>query len=86
MSNFFRRLRAAWSMLQTYPGRLALPDNYWTDADAKRGRIFLTSDTGAKLRHMRWNRVFLTASNAIADQQDATYQMRRGLWGACNGG
>jgi hypothetical protein len=60
-------------MWRTFPV-VSLPDNYWTDADSKAWSLFLTSDTGAKLRHIRWNRVFLTAQQAISDRQDATFK------------
>jgi hypothetical protein len=34
----------------------------------------LTSDTGVKVRHLRWNRVYLTAQQAISDRVDSTYK------------
>lgn len=73
MSNFIRRLRSAWSMWKTFP-YVAIPDGYWTTADSKAWSLFLTSDTGVKLRHLRWNRVYLTAQQAIADRADSTYK------------
>jgi hypothetical protein len=73
MTNFFRRLKAAWAFWKTFPV-VVIPDGYWTDADSKAWSLFLTSDTGAKLRHLRWNRVYLTALQAIAEQKDATYK------------
>jgi hypothetical protein len=73
MNNFFRRLRAAFSMLKTFPV-VTIPSDYWTAADSKAWSLFLTSDTGAKLRHLRWNRVYLTAQQAIAEQKDSTYK------------
>jgi hypothetical protein len=72
MSNFFRRLKVAWEFLHKYPV-VVLPDNYWTDADAKAWSNFLGSDTGAKLRHMRWNRVYQSQQNAICDRKDSTF-------------
>jgi hypothetical protein len=51
-----------------------IPSDYWTDADSQALSKFLMSDTGAKLRHLRWNRVFLTAQQAISEQGDATYK------------
>ena len=53
---------------------VSIPDNYWTAADAKAWSLFLTSDTGAKIRHLRWNRVYLTAQQAISDRQDSTFK------------
>ncbi len=53
---------------------VSLPSDYWTDADSKAWSLFLTSDTGAKLRHLRWNRVYLTAQQAISEQGDSTYK------------
>ena len=67
-----RRLKAAWLFLRKYPV-VSLPDNYWTDADAKAWSNFLGSDTGAKLRHMRWNRVYQSQQNAITDRTDSAY-------------
>jgi hypothetical protein len=60
-------------MWKTFP-YVAIPDNYWTTADSKAWSLFLTSDTGAKLRHLRWNRVYLTAQQAISDRADSTYK------------
>ena len=73
MNNFFRRLRAAFSMLKTFPV-VIIPNDYWTDADSQAWSKFLLSDTGAKLRHLRWNRVYLTAQQAISEQTDSTYK------------
>jgi hypothetical protein len=73
MSNFLRRLKAAFSMWRTFPV-VVIPSDYWTDADAKAWSLFLTSDTGTKLRHLRWHRVFLTAQQAISDRQDSTFK------------
>jgi hypothetical protein len=73
MSNFIRRLRAAWSMLKTFPV-VVIPNDYWTDADSQAWSKFLLSDTGAKLRHLRWNRVYLTAQSAISERHDSTYK------------
>jgi hypothetical protein len=53
---------------------VSIPDGYWTHADAKALSLFLTSDTGAKIRHLRWNRVYLTAQQAISDRQDSTFK------------
>src|SRR5438874_13491130 len=73
MTNFFRRLKAAWFYMRTVP-YVVLPNNYWTDADARAWSNFLTSDTGVKLRHMRWNRVFMSAQQAIVEQVDSRYK------------
>ena len=73
MSNFLRRLKAAMSMWRTFP-YVTIPNDYWTHADAKALSLFLTSDTGAKIRHLRWNRVYLTAQQAISDRQDSTFK------------
>ena len=73
MNNWIRRIKAAWSMWRTFPV-VSIPDNYWTSADAKAWSLFLTSDTGAKIRHLRWNRVYLTAQQAISDRQDSTFK------------
>jgi hypothetical protein len=67
-----RRLKAAFLYLRKYPV-VALPDNYWTDADAKAWSNFLGSDTGAKLRHMRWNRVYEAQQRAVTDRTDSAY-------------
>jgi hypothetical protein len=72
MNTFFRRLKLAWTVLQKYPV-LALPDNYWLDSDAKALSNFLGSDTGAKIRHMRWHRVYDSQQRAITDRKDAAY-------------
>ena len=73
MNNFFRRLKIAWSVLQKYPV-LALPDNYWTEtAMPRRYRNSCSSDTGAKIRHMRWHRVYDSQQRAITDRKDAAY-------------
>jgi hypothetical protein len=73
MNNFLRRWRAAFSFWKTFPVT-GLPDGYWTDADSQAWSKFLTSDTGAKLRHMRWNRIYLCAQQAISEQGNATYK------------
>jgi len=67
-----RRLKAAFLYLRKYPV-VKLPENYWTDADAKAWSNFLGSDTGAKLRHMRWNRVYEAQQMAITDRKDSAY-------------
>ena len=67
-----RRLKAAFLYLRKYPV-VALPDGYWTDADAKAWSNFLGSDTGAKLRHLRWNRVYEAQQLAITDRKDPAY-------------
>jgi N6-adenosine-specific RNA methylase IME4 len=69
MNNFIRRWKAAFSFWRTFPVT-GLPDGYWTDADSQAWSKFLTSDTGAKLRHMRWNRIYLCAQQAISEQGD----------------
>jgi hypothetical protein len=72
MSNFLRRLRLAFTVLRKYPV-LALPENYWLDSDAKAWSNFLSGDTGAKIRHMRWHRVYDSQQRAITDRKDAAY-------------
>jgi hypothetical protein len=72
VNQFFYRLKAAWLYLKKYPVTV-LPDNYWTDADAKAWSNFLGSDTGAKLRHLRWNRVYEAQQRAITDRKDPAY-------------
>ena len=67
-----RRLKAAWLYLRKYPV-VVLPDNYWTTADAKAFSNFLGSDTGAKLRHIRWNRVYESQQKAIMDRSDPAF-------------
>ena len=59
-------------VLQKYPVAV-LPANYWTDADSKAWSNFLGSDTGAKLRHIRWNRVYESQQRAITDRKDSAY-------------
>jgi hypothetical protein len=73
MNNFFRRWRAAFSFWKTFPV-VVLPSGYWTDADSQAFSKFLMSDTGVKVRHLRWNRVYLTAQQAISEQGDSTYK------------
>jgi hypothetical protein len=70
MNNFLRRLKTAWTFLAKYPVTV-LPDGYWTAADSKAWSNFLGSDTGAKLRHIRWNRVYESQQRAICDRKDA---------------
>jgi hypothetical protein len=72
MIQFLRRLRCAWLFLRKYPV-VVLPDNYWTDADAKAWSNFLGGDTGMKLRHIRWNRVYESQQRAIMDRKDSAY-------------
>lgn len=72
MTEFFRRLKAAWLFMRKYP-YVTLPDNYWTSADAKALSNFLGSDTGMKFRHLRWNRVYLAQQRAITDRADPAY-------------
>jgi hypothetical protein len=60
-------------MWKTFPV-VVIPSDYWTDADSRAWSLFLTSDTGAKLRHLRWHRVYLTAQQAISDRQDSTFK------------
>ena len=72
MSKFFQRLRAAWLYLKMYPV-VTLPENYWTDSDAKAWSDFLGGDTGSKLRHIRWNRVYEAQQRAITDRKDPAY-------------
>lgn len=72
MKNLCRRLRAAWMFLKKYPV-VALPDNYWSPADAKALSNFLGSDTGIKLRHIRWNRVYQAQQQAVIDRKDSAY-------------
>src|SRR5262252_8169658 len=67
-----RRLKAAWLYLQRYP-YVALPDGYWTNADAKALSNFMGSDTGAKIRNMRWNRVYEAQQRAVTDRNDPAY-------------
>ena len=73
MNNFLRRLRAAFSMWRTFPV-VSVPSDYWTAADSKAWSLFLTSDTGVKIRHLRWNRIYLCAQQAISDREDSTFK------------
>ena len=73
MNNFLRRWKAAFSFWKTFPV-VVIPDGYWTEADSQAFSKFLTSDTGAKLRHIRWNRIYLSAQQAISEQGDSTYK------------
>jgi len=72
VNQFFYRLRAAWLYLKKYPV-VVIPDGYWTSEDAKAWSNFLGSDTGAKLRHLRWNRVYEAQQRAVTDRKDPAY-------------
>jgi hypothetical protein len=72
MNNLFRRLKASWLYLRKYP-YVALPADYWTHTDAKAWSNFLGSDTGVKLRHIRWNRVYDAQQKAVIDRIDPAY-------------
>jgi hypothetical protein len=72
MRGFLKRLRASWLYLRHYPV-VTLPPDYWTSADAKALSNFMTGDTGSKLRHMRFNRVYESQQMAITDRKDSAY-------------
>ena len=72
MNQFFYRLKSAWLYLKKYPV-VVIPPDYWTDSDAKAWSNFLGSDTGAKLRHLRWNRVYEAQQRAVTDRKDPAY-------------
>jgi hypothetical protein len=52
---------------------VVLPDFYWTDADSKAWSNFLGTETGAKLRNIRFNRVYESQQRAICDRKDSAY-------------
>jgi hypothetical protein len=61
---------------------VALPEKVSGDGASRRlldrfGRKawsnFLGSDTGAKLRHLRWNRVYEAQQRAVTDRKDPAY-------------
>ena len=72
MNNFFIRLRAAWFFWKHFPPT-QLPDNYWTNPDARALSNFLISDTGVKLRHLWAEKVNLSAQRAIMEQAHPEY-------------
>jgi hypothetical protein len=72
MNNFVRRVRAAWFFFRHFPST-QLPDNYWTNTDARALSNFLTSDTGIKLRHGWIEKVNTTAQRAIMEQSKPAY-------------
>ena len=72
MTNLFRRLKAAMMFLRHYPVTV-LPDFYWNDGDSKALSNFMTGDTGSKLRHIRFNRVYEAQLMAITDRKDSAF-------------
>lgn len=82
MKNFFLRLKTAWTFFRKFP-YVALPDDYWTPADAKAWSNFLSSDTGAKINHLRWNEVYESQQKAVMDRSDPAYSagIAFGIWG-----
>jgi|SRR5215831_4929561 len=72
MNNFVRRLKAAWFFWRHFPPS-AVPSDYWTNENARALSVFLTSDTGIKLRHMWVEKVHMSAQRAIMDQAHPQY-------------
>ncbi len=72
MRDFLRRFRVAMMVLRHYPVTV-LPDFYWNDGDSKALSNFMTGDTGAKLRHIRFNRVYEAQLMAITDRKDSAF-------------
>ena len=72
MRDFLRRFRVAMMVLRHYPVTV-LPDFYWNDGDAKALSNFMTGDTGSKLRHIRFNRVYEAQLMAISDRKDSAF-------------
>ena len=72
MNNLIRRLRAAWHFWQFYPST-QLPNNFWTDPDARSLSNFLTSDTGIKMRRILLEKVNMSAQRAIMEQRNSKY-------------
>lgn len=64
MRNFLYRLRAAWLFSKSEP-YVQLPDDYWTNENARSLSSFLSStETGRKLRFILGNRVTQSAVQA----------------------
>lgn len=72
MSNLIRRLKTAWHFWKYFPST-QLPDNYWTDGDARALSAFLTSDPGIKLRKIWLAKVNASAQRAIMEQKHPHY-------------
>jgi len=79
MSNFVRRLRAAWFFWRHFPPS-EIPFGYWTDENARALSNFLVSDTGIKLRHQWVEKVHMSAQRAIMEQAHSEY-MAGVAWG-----
>jgi hypothetical protein len=79
MSNFIRRLRAAWLFCRFFPST-DLPANFWKDEDARALSNFLTSDAGIKMRRIWLEKVNSSAMRAIMEQNKSQY-MSGVAWG-----
>ena len=79
MNNLLRRLKAAWHFWKYFPST-QLPNNFWTDFDARALSTFLTSDAGIKLRRILLEKVTLSAQRAIMEQRNSKY-MAGVAWG-----
>jgi hypothetical protein len=72
MKNFLQRLRLAKLFWRFFPVVSFLP-HYWTDADAKSLSNWLSTDSGVKYRHLRWNAVYQSQLQAITNREDSAY-------------
>ncbi len=77
--NWFRRLKAAWLFTRIEP---YLPQYKWAQGDSEALSIFMTSETGKKLRRMLSNRVIQTATQATLKTSD---KYESGYAGGCRG-
>jgi len=72
MQNFIRRLKAAWFFWRHFPPT-SVPNDYWTNENARALSVFLTSDAGIKLRHLWIEKVHMSAQRAIMEQAHPQY-------------
>src|SRR5215831_19389133 len=79
MSNFVRRLKASWFYMRNFPST-EVPNDYWTNPDARALSNFLISDPGIKLRHLWVEKVNMSAARAIMEQAHPEY-MAGVAWG-----
>jgi hypothetical protein len=79
MNNWIRRLKAAIHFWKYFPST-QIPNNYWTNEDARALSNFLVSNTGTKLRHIWSEKVTMSAQRAIMEQSHPEY-MAGVAWG-----
>lgn len=83
MTNFLRRLKAAWLFAQVHPHVPELPKDLWLEDDAKALSKFLTSRTGKKWRLFMLKHVQSAAFRAIIERNYASYEC--GYASGCRG-